>query len=117
MDGKLITLSRHIAEAQKYHPEATGVFTRLMWDLTLAARIISREVNKAGLADVLGGADGCRNVSGDAVQKLDQYAQERIVRALECDGGICVMASEEDEDIIPIPDEVPKGKYVLVFDP
>jgi fructose-1,6-bisphosphatase I len=118
MDGKLITLSRHIAEAQKWHPEATGVFTRLMWDLTLAGRIISREVNKAGLADVVGGAGlGAQNSSGDAVQKLDQYAQERIVRTLEADGGLCVMASEEEEDIIAIPDAYPKGKYVLVFDP
>ncbi len=114
---KIITLSRHIAEAQKWHPEATGAFTRLMWDLTLAGRIISREVNKAGLADVLGTAGGTANASGDQVQKLDEYAQERIVRALEADGGLCVMASEEEEDIIPIPDQFPKGKYVLVFDP
>jgi len=116
MDGKLVTLSRHIAEAQRWHPEATGVFTRLMWDLTLAARIISREVNKAGLADVLGTA-GAKNTSGDQVQKLDEYSEERIVRALEADGGLCVMASEEEEGIISIPEPYPKGKYVLVFDP
>ena len=114
--SKIITLSRHIAENQKWHPEATGVFTRLMWDLTLAARIVSREVNQAGLADILGATAG-QNKSGDTVQKLDEYAQERFVRTLEADGGLCVMASEEEEDIIPIPDQYPKGKYVLVFDP
>jgi fructose-1,6-bisphosphatase I len=118
MDGKakIITLSRHIAESQKWHPEATGMFTRLMWDLTLAARIVSREVNQAGLVDVIGATSG-RNQSGDTVQKLDEYAQAIFVRTLEADGGLCVMASEEEEDIIPIPDAFPKGKYVLVFDP
>lgn len=117
MDGrKLITLNRHIAEAQKWHPEATGAFTRLMWDLSLIGRLVSREVNQAGLADILGLA-GTRNVTGDEVQKLDQYAQERFVRVLEADGGLCVLASEEEEDVIPIPDAYPKGKYVLVFDP
>jgi fructose-1,6-bisphosphatase I len=112
-----MTLARHIAESQRWHPEATGMFTRLMWDLTLAARVISREVNRAGLAEVLGNADGGRNVSGDVVQKLDAFAQEKFVRALEASGTICVMASEEEAGIIPIPDEFPKGKYVLVFDP
>jgi fructose-1,6-bisphosphatase I len=116
MDGKLITLNRHIAESQKWHPEATGTFTRLLWDLTLAARIISREVNKAGLVDILGGAD-LKNASGDAVQKLDEYAEERIVGAMQAGGYLCAMASEEQESIIPIPEGPPKGRYVLVFDP
>lgn len=116
MDGKLITLNRHIAESEKWHPEATGTFTRLLWDLTLAARIISREVNKAGLADVLGSV-GVRNASGDSVQKLDEYAEERIVAAMQAGGYLCAMASEEQETVIPIPDDFPKGRYVLVFDP
>jgi len=110
------TLSRHIAESQLWHPEATGMFTRLMWDLTLAARVISSEVKRAGLADILGGAGG-QNASGDMVQRLDAFAQEKFVLALEGSGTICVMASEEEEGIIPIPDPYPKGKYVLVFDP
>jgi fructose-1,6-bisphosphatase I len=116
MDGKLITLNRHIAESQKWHPEATGTFTRLLWDLTLAARMISREVNKAGLADIFGAVGG-RNASGDTVQKLDEYAEERIVAAMQAGGYLCAMASEEQEAVIPIPDDFPKGPYVLVFDP
>jgi fructose-1,6-bisphosphatase I len=116
MDGKLITLNRHIAESQKWHPEATGTFTRLLWDLTLAARLISREVNKAGLVDILGAA-GMANVSGDQVQKLDEYAEERIVAAMQAGGYLCAMASEEQETVIPIPEDFPKGRYVLVFDP
>jgi fructose-1,6-bisphosphatase I len=117
MDGKLITLNRHIAESQKWHPEATGTFTRLLWDLSLAAKIISCEVNKAGLVNILGAAGRGRNVSGDVVQKLDTFAQERIVQAMQAGGYLCAMASEEEEDLIPIPDDYPKGKYVLVFDP
>ncbi len=117
MDGKLITLNRHIAESQKWHPEATGTFTRLLWDLSLAAKIISREVNMAGLADILGAAKTGRNVSGDIVQKLDEFAQERIVAAMQAGGYLCAMASEEEETLIPIPDHYPKGRYALVFDP
>jgi fructose-1,6-bisphosphatase I len=116
MTSRFMTLSRYIAEAERWHPEATGTFTRLMWDLTLAARVISREVNKAGLADVFGAA-GQTNKSGDSVQKLDQFAEERFVKTLEATGTLCVMASEEEEGIIPIPEPFPKGKYVLVFDP
>ncbi len=115
--GALITLNRHIAEQQKWHPVATGTFTRLLWDLSLAARVISREVNRAGLAEVLGATDG-RNMSGDSVMKLDTYAQTRIVRAMESGGYLCAMASEEEQDLIPISvDGVPVGRYVLVFDP
>lgn len=117
MDGRIITLNRHIAESQKWHPEATGTFTRLLWDLTLAGRFISREVNKAGLVDILGAAAKGKNVSGDTVQKLDELAQDLIVSSMQAGGYLCAMASEEEEDVIPIPDAFPKGKYVLVFDP
>ena len=116
MEPKLITLHRHIAESQRWHPEATGTFTRLLSDLSLAARVISREVNRAGLADIFGSA-GDRNVSGDTVQKLDQYAQDAFVRAMQASGTLCAMASEELESVLEVPDAYPKGRYVLVFDP
>jgi fructose-1,6-bisphosphatase I len=116
MASSLVTLNRHIAENQKWHPEATGTFTRLLWDLSLAARMISREVNKAGLANVLGAA-GVMNASGDSVQKLDEFSENIIVRAMTAGGYLCAMASEEQEHIIPIAPEVPLGPYVLVFDP
>ncbi len=112
----LVTLNRHIAEEQRWHPEATGTFTRLLWDLSLAAKIISREVNKAGLAEILG-ATGAENKSGDRVMKLDEFAEHHIRRAMEAGGYLCCMASEEEEGIIEIPDDYPHGRYVLVFDP
>jgi fructose-1,6-bisphosphatase I len=87
-----------------------------LWDLTIAIKMIHREVNKAGLVEILGATEE-RNVSGDVVMKLDKYAQDRIFKAMDHGGHLCVMASEESEDIIPIPDRFPKGKYVLLYDP
>lgn len=113
---RVVTIQRHIVEQERLFPRATGDFTGLLWDLTIAAKTISREVNKAGLADILG-LTSETNVSGDAVKKLDVYANERIFKAMDHGGHLCAMASEENEDIIPIPDEFPKGKYVLMFDP
>ena len=112
----VVTIQRHIVEQERHFPKATGDFTGLLWDLTIAAKTISREVNKAGLADILG-LTGEMNIHGDVVKKLDIYANERICKAMDHGGHLCIMASEENEDVIPIPDEFPKGKYVLLFDP
>jgi fructose-1,6-bisphosphatase I len=115
--SKLVTLQRHILEEQQARfPHAAGEFTRLMMDLTLAVKIISREVNKAGLVEILGMTDD-ENVHGEQVTKLDVYAQERIYKAMDHGGHLCCMASEEVEELIPIPARFNKGNYVLVFDP
>ncbi|MEK7698843.1 MAG: class 1 fructose-bisphosphatase [Planctomycetota bacterium] len=114
--GTVVTIQRHIVEQERMFPKATGDFTGLLWDLTLAAKTISREVNKAGIVDIIG-LTGESNVHGEAVKKLDVFANERICKAMEHGGHLSVMASEENEDIIPIPDKFPKGKYVLLFDP
>ncbi len=114
--SRVVTIQRHIVEQERLYPRATGDFTGLLWDLTLAAKSISREVNKAGLAEILG-LTGEVNVHGDDVKKLDVYANERICKAMDHGGHLCIMASEENEDVIRIPDEFPKGKYVLLFDP
>lgn len=113
---KITTVQRHIVEQERFHPDATGDFTGLLWDLIIAAKTISQEVNKAGLANVLG-LTGEENVHGEEVKKLDMYANERICNAMDHGGHLCMMASEENEDVIPIPDKYPKGKYVLMFDP
>lgn len=113
---KVVTIQRHIVEQERLYPKATGDFTGLLWDLTLAAKTISREVNKAGIADILG-LTGGKNIHGEEVKKLDIYANERIIKCMEHGGHLCVMASEENDDIIPIPEEYHKGKYVLMFDP
>lgn len=116
MDQKIFTIQRHILEQERLHPEATGDLTGLLWDLSIAAKIISSEVNKAGLAEILG-LDGRHNIHGDAVTKLDVFANEVIRSTMGHGGHLCVMASEENDEIIPIPAGFPRGKYVLLFDP
>ena len=113
---QLITIERHIIDQQKRHPEATGDFSSLLYDLCFATKVISSEVNKAGLVGILGCA-GKENVQGETVQKLDEYANNVIKNSMYHTGRCCVMASEEEEGIIPIPPEYPRGKYVLLFDP
>lgn len=111
-----ITVTEHLLLHQKASPMATGSFTRLLNDLILAAKIISREVTKAGLVDALG-KTGQVNVQGENVQKLDEFANMVIIHRMERSGLICAMASEEMADIIPIPNRFPKGDYILIFDP
>lgn len=113
---KFNTLARHIYEEERNYPEATGELSDLLHDLSLAAKVISLEVNKAGLVDILG-FTGDENVHGEQVKKLDIYAHEMMIKAMDHGGHLCVMASEEEEDIIHIPPEFFIGKYVLLFDP
>src|ERR1041385_2024286 len=116
MQNKIKTVQQHILDEERLHPGATGDFTALLTSLTLSAKIISREVNKAGLVKILG-ERGEVNVHGESVQKLDDFAQQTIYRAMGHNGHLCVMASEESEGIIPLPDGSRRGKYVLMFDP
>jgi len=116
MNRKGISIQRHIVEQERQYPQATGSLTGLLMDLTYAAKVISREVNKAGLVDILG-LTGDKNIHGEEVKKLDEYANDKLIQAMDHGGHLCVMASEENDEIIPIPDKYPKGKYVLLFDP
>lgn len=114
--GKVITLERHINDGERQHPGASGNFSALLRDLSLAIKIIWREVTKAGLVNILGVA-GKENSSGDSVKKLDVFADETIYKAMDHGGHLCCMGSEENENILLIPKHYPKGKYVLLFDP
>ncbi len=112
---KGITISRQIMDDQMLHPGATGELTGLLNDLVVAGKIISAEVNMAGLADILG-QSGRTNVQGENVQKLDEFANQTIKRRMEQCGHVCVMTSEEDDDIIPVLDGY-EGNYTIAFDP
>lgn len=116
MATRFMTLSRHILEGERQHPKATGELSALLSDLSLAAKVISFEVNNAGLNDILG-FTGETNVHGEMVKKLDVFAHEMTKKAMDHGGHLCVMASEEEEDIIHIPPKHKIGKYVLIFDP
>ncbi len=111
-----ITLTKFIMEEQMLHPGATGEFSSILQELIVCAKIISREVTKAGLVEALG-LTGKKNIQGEEVMKLDEFANETIIKNMSHTGHLCVMASEEMEDPIPIPEKYPKGRYVLLFDP
>jgi fructose-1,6-bisphosphatase I len=111
-----MTLERFINEQERMFPNATGTFSGLLHDVSLAAKLVWREVSKAGLVNILGTTDRM-NVSGDVIKKLDEFADETIYKAMDHGGHLCVMASEENEDILHIPDKYPEGKYVLLYDP
>ena len=112
----IITIERHIIEAEREFPEATGAFSSILYDIAFAAKMIAREVRRAGLADVLG-YTGEVNVQGEEVKKLDEFANEVIFKALDHTGHLCGMASEENDDFIPIPDRFPAGHYCVLYDP
>ncbi|HEX2093676.1 MAG TPA: class 1 fructose-bisphosphatase [Longimicrobiaceae bacterium] len=112
----VITIERHIIEAERQFPEATGAFSNILYDIAFAAKMIAREVRRAGLADILG-LTGEVNVQGEEVKKLDEFANDVIFKALDHTGHLCGMASEEVEDFIPIPDRFPTGKYIVLYDP
>jgi fructose-1,6-bisphosphatase I len=116
MYREITTIERHIIEQQRSHPQATGVFSGLLYDIALAAKIIARETSHAGLADILGLA-GRTNVQGEQQMKLDVFANETMIRMNSYTGRLAAMVSEESEGIIPIPEDYGIGKYVLVFDP
>ena len=110
------TLTRFIIEEQRNYPEATGDFTGLLIELTKAGKIIAREVNKAGLAETMG-LTGHTNLHGEAVQKLDEYANATIIKSTNHTGHLAGMGSEEMEEIYQVSDRHPRGEYILLFDP
>jgi fructose-1,6-bisphosphatase I len=111
-----ITVTEHLLLHQKQSPMASGQFTRLLNELIFSAKIISREVNKAGLVDILG-ETGNTNATGDSVQRLDEFAHRIIVHRMQRAGVLCALASEEQADLIQIPAKFPKGEYILLVDP
>lgn len=116
MHEQIITIERHIIEQQRKYPGATGVLSNLLYDIALAAKIIARETSRAGLTEILGLA-GKTNVQGEQQMKLDVFANATMTRMNSYTGRLAVMASEEEEDVIPIAQDYQIGKYVLVFDP
>ncbi len=110
------TLERFIVEDQWRFPDAKGVLTGLLTQIGLAAKIIYSEVNKAGLADILG-LTGKINIQGEEVQKLDEFANTTVRNCLDHSGYLCAMASEEMDEVFMIPDRFQAGDYALLYDP
>jgi fructose-1,6-bisphosphatase I len=116
--NRIVTLDEFIIRSEKDFDYATGELTGLLRDIGVAAKIINREVNKAGLVNIIGVADSGENQSGDMQQKLDVYANEKLIECLKNSGECCAIASEENEDIIQVPPVGSKqSHYVVMFDP
>jgi fructose-1,6-bisphosphatase I len=108
------TLDRYIMRKQSEFPFATGELSQLLRDIALAAKIVNREINRAGLMDITGNY-GAQNVQGEQQQKLDVVANIRFIRALKNGGEACAILSEEDDEIIHTGND--QGRYVVAMDP
>ena len=114
---KVTTLNQFIIERQAEIPGATGEFSRLLHHIGIAAKKVHREVNKAGLVDILGKV-GSINVQGEDQQKLDVYADKTFMDELRASGECCGVATEENQDIVVFEEGLSKdGKYIICMDP
>ncbi|HPI91516.1 MAG TPA: class 1 fructose-bisphosphatase [Deltaproteobacteria bacterium] len=116
MNDRIISFDRHIMEEQRKYG-GRGDFSAILSQIIFAAKVVAAEVAHAGIIEDILGNTGRTNVQGEEVQKLDVYANKLFINALNYIGKVCVMASEEEKDMIMIPSEYPKGDYVVMFDP
>jgi fructose-1,6-bisphosphatase I len=113
----ILTLGQFIIEKQNDFPYSKGELSRLLRDIGIAAKIVNREVNKAGLMDIFGDV-GTINIQGESQKKLDVFANDQFIAALKSGGECCIVASEENDEIIEIDGEVSKNaKYIVAMDP
>ncbi|WP_295436283.1 class 1 fructose-bisphosphatase [uncultured Thiodictyon sp.] len=110
------TITQFIIEEQRRIAGATGDFTSLLNDIVTACKVISHYVNHGALVGVLGSA-GSENIQGETQKKLDILSNEVFIKSNEWAGHLAAMASEEMDEIYPIPAGKPRGKYLLTFDP
>ena len=110
------TLVQYIRQQEKMNPNATGMFTNLMYEILVAAKFVSLEVNKAGIGENIFGLTGETNIHGEEVQKLDRYANETFIKTVGNSGCVCAITSEESEKPVIIDPEM-AGNYIFMMDP
>lgn len=113
----LQTIETHVLDLQRLHPSASGDFTSLLNDISFAAKVVSRDVTKAGLVEDILGATDEQNIQGEVVQKLDSFANNVFLKCLGRRGQVCIMGSEELENPVYPDTSQGSGKYIVVFDP
>jgi fructose-1,6-bisphosphatase I len=113
---KQTTVVQHIQEQEKKFLGATGELASLVNEILVGAKIISLELNKAGIGGDILGATGTRNVHGEAVQKLDDLANSTFLSIISKSGTVCAITSEEMENPLIVPPEH-AGKYIFMMDP
>ncbi len=115
--SNIITIDRHIIDMERKHPGATGELSGLLTDIALAGKIISREVNRAGLENLIG-VTGKENIHGEAIKKLDKFSHDTLVKIIAGGRGeIYLLVSEEVEHPISLRGHAQEGKYIVNFDP
>ena len=115
---KNVTVGEFIVESQNNFPGSTGELSKILSAIKLAAKILSHQINKAGLAKEILGSAGRENIQGEQQQKLDVFANETFINALSARGVICGVASEENSSFIAFKDNVNNdAKYVVLIDP
>lgn len=116
---KLITLDEFIIQGQKDTPGATGDLSKLLRDISVAAKIINRDLSKAGLVENILGETGSTNVQGEEVKKLDEFSNDILIKCLQTSGECCGIASEEEDTFVSFHDEpqCADAKYIVLFDP
>lgn len=112
--SRLVTLEEYIIQSQNRFPGATGELSQLLRDIGLATKIISREVNKAGITNILG-YDGSTNIHGEAVKKLDLFADQQLISSLDRSLITCMVISEENDGVVKLSST--GGKYIVYLDP
>lgn len=111
------TLGEFILEKQVDFPGSSGDLSRILSSIRLAAKIVNQQINKAGLAKHILGAAGSENIQGEEQQKLDVYADDQFIKALEARGIVCGIASEENDDFVAFSSGNETAKYVVMIDP
>ncbi len=116
--SKVITLHEFIMDRQEDFPFASGELSRLLNDIAIAAKIVSKDVRRAGLLENFLGAEGNTNIQGEEQQKLDVIADKQFINMFKTGGEVCGIASEENDDFMAFDNEISReGKYVVLFDP
>ena len=111
------TMGEFLVETQAAYPQANGGLTQVLSSIRLAAKVLHREINKAGLVDILGGS-GSENVQGEHQMKMDIYANDTFLKSFKSMGEVCGVGSEELEDFIAFDDDMhSNSKYVVLMDP
>ncbi|MCD6332300.1 MAG: class 1 fructose-bisphosphatase [Bacteroidales bacterium] len=113
----ITTLNEFIIQRQADFPYAKGELSRLLSHLGTAAKIVNKKINKAGLVDILG-ESGEINVQGEEQKKLDVFADQTFISALQASGEVCGLVTEENQEIITFDDNLSlDAKYILMMDP
>jgi len=117
IDRDCTTLSRHVLQQlQSFSADAQDL-SALMNRIALAGKLIARRLSRSGLMEESLGFTGGTNVQGEAVKKMDVFANQVFISAFEQSGLVCRLASEEMEDPYYIPENCPIGRYTLLYDP